>query len=491
MINFPSFVTPYNTVIDATDPNSTFGFMINCDGGTPITQIDLILRDYNLNTYQDWVDTSTHFNGDIINVKLSEFRTVDKKISNGNDYKFNILMISDFNDNYIGGGYVAKNSGNTAQSFFINETSSVLPFANANIVIKGETRAVQSYDSSTRLCTLKTPLTFVPGDNNEIYEVYTKSVWSPLYTFKARKNPTLTITKFDGGLLPDKITGKSFVFKGNYAQEQNTSWALYKWDLYDSNNFLIKTTDWVNTANMIFEFDGFINNNDYTIKLNVENIDGVFVSASHSFLVEYEAISIETPVKVSKICDNNAVDVSWGAIRVNDISFVTASETPYSFVDNTPVENHTSILLANDVHMKCSLSDTSLNKYNIPKNSTVCVFLEISSDTSVINLNTDKFFNLRTATVYVKNGYKLVQYKEFYENENGSIIEKEIDSLLLPQNTEIGDWIKLYIYENRVVAYIYKLPKALSCFSPPNTYMTGNGKLFNDYNLKDTDVLYN
>lgn len=482
MIYEPSFVTPNNTTIDVSDPESTFSFMLNCDGGTPVAGLQLTVRDTfsGGNIYGTYVANNNNGiqNGTIVEAKIKNFISGNTMV-NGNNYSFNIYMYNDYYDIFYGSGAISDNSNNTTTSFYLTEDSYISK--DSYIDIRGEKRKVTSYDASSRLCIVNPPFSFTP--RNEPFSKYSNNIETGLYYFKARKTPTLSIYNKDLSVIPPVINNKEYTFVGKYEQEQSTPWSFYKWELYNSNNMLIDNTDWINSSGLKYSFDGFTNGQSYYVKLYVQNADNIIVEKkSNIFNVSYDDILISSTVSASLLCDKNAVNVSWGSPMINSIK-MDGNSDKYSYLDNTPADGHTSISI-NGAIMRSYLMNAQ-QSFDMPYNSTFVLLCRLDkSINSIFSLYRDDG-SYRSVSIYTNIGYKYAVYKEY---NNGEITE--IDRLLLPDSLEIGDWVKVFIYPNRVQVYLYKQAPALNCFAPPNTIMTSPTRLFSDYKLITTDVLY-
>lgn len=145
---------------------------------------------------------------------------------------------------------------------------------------------------------------------NEYKIVITQYSASPSVTqyspsvFQVRALPTLSINTFTN---PLQSVSQTFTAAYSQAQADGINWA--RWVL-TNNGTVIADTGEISTSLLRFAYDGFMNQQTYTIALTVETQSGVQVQTQETFNVDYTAIQTAGFINVS--CENGGAFVEWG-----------------------------------------------------------------------------------------------------------------------------------------------------------------------------------
>lgn len=144
----------------------------------------------------------------------------------------------------------------------------------------------------------KIVITQFPSSTSPAVTQYSPSV------FKVRALPTLSINTF-----ANPLQSVSQTFTATYSQEQGDGINWARWIL-TNNGTVIADTGEITTSLLRFTYDGFMNQQTYTIALTVETQSGVQVVAQETFDVDYTAIRTAGFINVS--CENGGAFIEWG-----------------------------------------------------------------------------------------------------------------------------------------------------------------------------------
>lgn len=185
-------------------------------------------------------------------------------------------------------------------------------------------------------------LTSVPADRGttHVYEIQESLTnyydWLNQYSdnvFLTRTAPTLTIDAFTTPL--DKIVN---TFTATYTQAEGDSVKWVRWELI--NNTQSKTvadTGEINTYVFSYTYDGFMNDENYTLNCYAETENGVPVMASVTFDVSYQMPQAEGEIKL--LCNSDSsVTLSWA--QASDIIGEATDPEGYSINDNVLTLNN-------------------------------------------------------------------------------------------------------------------------------------------------------
>lgn len=265
---------------------------------------------------------------------------------------------------------------------------------------------------------------------------YPVTVTSDEAVFFANQVPTLkikySVNDEDYTEPPDgniSIALNKCYFSGDYSQAQGVSLKKYGWRITDKSNGQIlsdtvsKNQIYGAEGNIRLCYDGFLNDNEYSIYLEIEDQNGGKQSASCDLSVQYSTETITNDFNVSVLKQESAIILDWSKARVamgeasGDISY----RSNYPIVDNSGA--------------------VSVNSIDIPKGSSVSFSYGASreldiSENSYIALSTQLMKPANT-TLFFAEG----------EDGNGNII-KRVLRFSVDEDPRTGDSKKgVFIYE--------------------------------------------
>lgn len=142
--------------------------------------------------------------------------------------------------------------------------------------------------------------------------------------FRVRHKPTVTIATISS----DTIATREYSFTATYAQTEGNPMAWARWQLYyltpnpvNSNyteELIEDTGKMYGVTELRFDYDAFLNNNSYRIKVTAEDINGVQTTASKTFSTSWsEAVLTEDVNPTAKRVNrqSTAVKVVWNGFK--------------------------------------------------------------------------------------------------------------------------------------------------------------------------------
>ena len=134
--------------------------------------------------------------------------------------------------------------------------------------------------------------------------------------FKAYNSPTLSLT------VAATINSNNYTFAPAFAQAQNIAVKYFTAYLFDVDGIEISNSDKVYSANVQYNFDGFISGNTYKVQfIVIDQNDMQANTGVQSFDVSYSAPSINIKPSVELLTDSNAIKIKWAnAIQINGLS---------------------------------------------------------------------------------------------------------------------------------------------------------------------------
>lgn len=127
--------------------------------------------------------------------------------------------------------------------------------------------------------------------------------------FIARDNPTVSITNFES-----TINTISYTFLGSYSQAQGDPIEWARWQISGSanNDVLVDTGRIYGVGELKTSYDGFLNGNNYIIRLSGETINGIeFDTGWQTFVAQYDITILDGAMKACGRKDTDAVQVSF------------------------------------------------------------------------------------------------------------------------------------------------------------------------------------
>lgn len=214
--------------------------------------------------------------------------------------------------------------------------------------------------------------------------------------FYANSTPVLTITFSESNADYSDLTADSILnsrkcfFKATYEQAEGVPIKKYGWRLknYSNEQVLIDTISQNNiygtSDNISCEFDGFLNNYEYTIELFVETQNGFCITTDPiKFFVKYEEILLSSEFNVSTLRAEPSVFISW-----EDMAAIQGKVIGnYEFKNNYPVVSSNSIGLTSKNSKIVYDTDTNTN-IDIDEESYITLSTQIYplSNSDTVNL---------------------------------------------------------------------------------------------------------
>lgn len=153
----------------------------------------------------------------------------------------------------------------------------------------------------------------------------TENAFSREIPFTNYENPILTVS------VPSTVDTQSYEFVGTQTQAQGIDASRYKYTLYANNSTQIATSDWIYNSSLKYTFENFVNNTTYKIKCESYDANELYaVSATYTFIVEYEEPSVTITPTVENIKEMSAIKVGWGGAYIVEGDLTGTS----SYVEN-------------------------------------------------------------------------------------------------------------------------------------------------------------
>lgn len=344
MLYQPSYPQPYFSDVDAVK-ESTFSCYINADSDTQVSAYQLIINnlggDEVYNSGQV-VLASPLYGNQQLNIPVSA-----NQLANGEDYTWNINLYEEEADIWITSGIMP--------SFPTTGTSSTMRLRNNSLIQVG--MIIQNNNQRVRITNISTSNidylqvsvspSIVLNSSSPSYTVYDNKVQSNNYYFRARQTPTLTIEE-----IPSQINSKSYTFKAIYSQAQNVGYKYFEWTIYDSVGNILNQSGQINVGEIVYTFDGFLNNTIYGVGLTLENQDGTVITLQPIYFdISYDLPSFENTPVAELVCEKDAIKLSWSPLLINtgEASPTGIISAPYyDYISNSPYIGAKSVNIHNN-----------------------------------------------------------------------------------------------------------------------------------------------
>lgn len=272
-------------------------------------------------------------------------------LANGQEYKYNITEWWRDNAYVTTVPSFSTGGGNVSYSFYMLINGKYYYYSEtkqpANVTLTQGDDITLNYDNMSFIVNYNTPdmlilpvktannLTDMPA-TSDVYRINIGATYGTGFmylnqysdnVFLTRTAPTLTIDAFTTPL--DKIVN---TFTATYTQAEGDSVKWVRWELI--NNTQSKTvadTGEINTYVFSYTYDGFMNDENYTLNCYTETENGVPVMASVTFDVSYQMPQAEGEIKL--LCNSDSsVTLSWA--QASDIMGEATDPEGYSINDN-------------------------------------------------------------------------------------------------------------------------------------------------------------
>lgn len=271
--------------------------------------------------------------------------------------------------------------------------------AQLTIINQGTSEIVYQHKYTTYGVRLEVPANTLTNGNYYLAYVVTynaqdtASVSSPPIQFWCYTQPTFTLSNFP---LSEIINNSSFNFELTYNQDEGELLNSYKFNLYDTQGFLIDTSGLLYVGNITtlplvlnYTFAGLTDNTIYRIQVDGTTAEGTSISTLMlSFSVTYTTPSALAAVNLINNCAGGYITLSSHTIFINGLS----NPTPPIYVDNNTavdvsnpnyyVEWNTNYQIAGDFTAR-------LWGYDLNIDSTIIRFNDTNNNTIIVKYRID------------------------------------------------------------------------------------------------------
>ena len=238
MLQFPYTVYPNGQALDGNVKNIFFCTI----SGTVCTAYQVNI--YNNNT-NDIIYSGTKTNVTKYNQEVLEMEVPANSFSNGNDLIWSARLYTSAYDIKVASNIVTGSL--TASKIAIPLYSENRVKAGQKIIIDGTEYTIVSYtaDDTAMIGTVTLNAEPVNDVTGKEFKIYSDFIDMPMYFFKARTIPIVTIRNF-----PATINSREYSFVGTYNQSEGVAIQYYTFNLYDKDGELIDTTNKVYSADI-------------------------------------------------------------------------------------------------------------------------------------------------------------------------------------------------------------------------------------------------
>ena len=392
MLQFPYGVYPDGQSLDGKMQND-FSCIIS---GTICTAYQVYIYDNNSNKniYTGNKTSVAKYNQEVLTMSIPI-----NSFTNGNNLIWNMRLWTNTFDMLIATNNVIglQNS----DSILVEAYSTSRIKAGQKIQIGNNNYMISNYTINENNYGVITVTTQISGVNiGDEFKIYSDFIDTPSYFFKSKGLPQVTIVD-----MPNEILSRKYSFTGNYNQTENTPLQYYIFNLYDINDNLIDTTDKVYSANIKYDFDGFLNGETYKLELICTNQDNIEISTGmQTFLVNYFQPNVDLGIGHQVLENQDAIRL----ILEPDKTSIPKFNGKYSIIQNFPFEGTNSAEIMNDSLVYDNISENPLN---------------IDSDSYTVFMSTRLNNGFEGKVISLSNeteerSIELVGYT-FYDNKNG------------------------------------------------------------------------
>lgn len=345
-----------------------------------------------------------------------------------------------------------------------NNTSSTIVYDTGIVTLSTPLYPV-NYDGTVNTLQVTVPSTSTMQNGNEykwkIYSYWNSSDYFESYdnVFYAYSQASVSINNF-----PNPITNKSYSFSANISQAQSVGVERFGWEIKNisTGEDIVNTitNNNIYSSDVQVSYDGFLNGNNYEIRVQCWFTDGTTVLTDfEEFSVSYEVVTVDSSISLTQTNDSG-INVIWS--NLYSISGIPSNQN-YSFVISQQWEeyfnnNYLSLKSGNSiVYNKINSSDI-----NIPTTVSHILF----------------FNNITNSSIYKASGFDSFGNPYYIELSNdGENIVLDINGVKnnIYEIQPMDAWFFVCINQNSV--YIKRM------------YSNGEG-LYPSENLYPSDTLY-
>lgn len=247
--------------------------------------------------------------------------------------------------------------------------------------------------------------------------------------FDAKDDPVVTLD------YSPHVTSRSARWTGTYTQGQNVPIMWARWVLKTSGGEIAYDTGCMySNGALVYSHDSLVSGSSYTLTLTCMTQDGVEVSASGDFDVQYTTLDSNGLVRVFQRYDGSI------AFQCTQPEYITGElhGNNVTFLHDTPVVGHTCVSTGKDTSI--SFSSTQDFEMNLTDDDTLIVRIHSLRDGQLLHyVSDDKTFEFSLIHRGLSNG--LVPNLDLYPSNS-----------LYPDDTNWGEFV--YIVNGNVVAIV-------------------------------------
>lgn len=393
MLQFPYAVYPEGQALDGEIDNN-FSCTIS---GTVCAAYQIYIYNNSTNkiVYTGEKTSTLKYNEDVLKMSVPA-----NSFSNGEDLIWKMRLWTNNPDMQI--------ASNKVLSYMASNQIAIEPYSESRIKaghkikIRNNIYNISEYILSEMgdfgLITIDTEFDIV--EEGDQFKIYSDFIDTPTYYFKSRTLPEISISN-----LENTVSSRNYSFIGSYFQNENTPLQYYIFNLYDNLGELIDTTDKVYSSNIVYNFDGFTNEESYGIELICGNQDNIEISTGiKKFVASYFQPNVDLGIGCEVLEDKDAIRL----ILQPDKTSIPEFNGEYEIVQNSPFNGTNS----------AKITGSSLVYNNISQEP-----IEINESSFSVFLST-KLNNDFEGKIIELSGDNLKRYIEFigytfYDNKNG------------------------------------------------------------------------
>ena len=247
--------------------------------------------------------------------------------------------------------------------------------------------------------------------------------------FDAKDDPVVTLN------YSPHVTSRSAQWTGTYIQGQDVPIMWARWALKTSGGESVYDTGRMyNNGALVYSHDSLVSGSSYTITLTCMTQDGVEVSASGDFDVQYTTLDSNGLVRVFQRYDGS---IEFQCTQPEYITGEVHGEN-VTFLSDTPVTGHTCVSTGADTSI--SFSSTQDYDMNLTDDDTLVVRIHSLRDGQLLHyISDDRTFEFSLIHRGLSNG--LVPNVDLYPSNN-----------LYPDDTNWGEFV--YVVNGEVIAIV-------------------------------------
>jgi len=253
---------------------------------------------------------------------------------------------------------------------------------------------------------------------NGIQYKYKVTVWnsanesqtSAFILVKASSTPTCAFTN-----LSTNILNSSYTFQGSFSQAQSVAIKSWQMILYNQYSEIIGNSGLIYSSTISYEFVGLENNNDYFIELQVYSQDNLLATTGKQpFHVQFSVPKAFLALTAETVQEKAAVALAWHVAQI----IGTSTSSTYIGGEKLDVTGGKIVYfdngfnINNDFTLKVWLesitnynyninTNSSISSYNVAPSNTTILWLDNSSQSTILPLNVARGNTAPTSANYL------------------------------------------------------------------------------------------